>query len=359
MKFKISLILLLFIVVIHFNVTEHVYGLDNNVQLSLDDDWVSLPHIVDDPEIIKQLLPYDCSCKAIQLAYYGITGILVDEGTIIDLVKPRPGYGADAKMIQRGLDCLNKEYGTNVHLSWFWTDEIGGLAGAAELYRTGQYAIFQNLPGHFQAIRGINIKDKLLTIYNSLNNTTSTSGMYDTEPGVYEWSFERDYNLINQQNWAAWAVLKIGAFPPAKITTLNKTGGTGETVELIANLTDRDDNGVDNKSVIFNVGDCQLNGTTINGLVKVLYPIKQSPGTYDIIVSYLDNQSITCKGILNVSAVTTNEVDNYDTVENSMGGMLMPTSEQVVNTGLSNTSIPFLSLFILSTTLIFTLRWKK
>lgn len=347
MKFKFSLILLLFMLLYTFsNVTEHVYGEDNNVQLSLDDDWVSLPYVVDDPEIIKQITPYDCSCNAMQLAYYGITGILVDEEKLIDLIKPRPGYGADAKMIQEGLNHLNEEYGTDIHMSWFWTDEIGGLLGAYELYKTGNYSIFQNLPGHFQAIRGINTKDEVLTIYSSLNNTTSTSGMYDTEPGVYEWSFERDYNLINQQTWA---VLKIGAFPPTKITTLNKSGVTGETVELIANLTDRDNNGVDNKSVIFNVGDCQLNGTTVNGLVKVLYPIKESPGTYDIIVSYLDNQSITCKSILNVSAVVSNEVNNYD----------ISNSAQVVNMGLSNTSIPFLPLFILSITLIFTLRWKK
>jgi hypothetical protein len=42
-----------------------------------------------------------------------------------------------------------------------------------------------------------------------------------------------------------------------------------------------------------------------------------------------------------------------------MGGMLMLTSAGLYNIGLSNTSIPLLSLFILSTTLIFTLRWKK
>jgi hypothetical protein len=177
-------------------------------------NWTRLPYVTDDKNIIRQELDYDCSCNSIQLAYYGITGRLVDESKIVNYVYGNnSGGGANASMIQKGIDGLNNDYGTDVHIKWMNTTEIGGLDGVAKLYLTGEYAVFQNLPNHFQVIRGINTKNKILTIYSSLNSTTSTSGLYDTEPGVYVWSFDRDYNLINRQSWSAWAVLKIGDFP--------------------------------------------------------------------------------------------------------------------------------------------------
>ncbi|MDR1819628.1 MAG: hypothetical protein LBR15_05200 [Methanobrevibacter sp.] len=309
-----------------------VYGFDDDS----GGDWARLPYVTDNSSIIEQILPYDCSCKAIQLSYYGVTSILVDEKRLIDWVKPRPGYGADAKMIQEGIDHLNKDYGTDIHISWFWTDEIGGLPGTYELYKSRNYSVFQNLPGHFQVIRGINTKNKSLTIYNSLNNTTSTSGMYDTEPGVYEWSFERDYNLINQQNWAAWAVLKQGAFPPVNITTVNRTGFNGETIELIANLTDRDHNGEDNEIVTFRIGNFSINGTTNDGIAKVSYIISEDPGLYNITATYFNNQSITCNGFLKVYPMGSS-MDNFDIEEKNGNSSLI-----------SRSGFPLIMLLVLS-----------
>jgi hypothetical protein len=179
--------------------------------IAIDDgpNWTRLHYITDDKNIIRQELDYDCSCNSIQLAYYGITGILVDEIEIVNYVYgDNPGGGANASMIQDGIDGLNNKYNTNVHIKWMNTTEIGGLDGVATLYSSGGYTVFQNLPGHFQVIRGVNTKNKLLTIYSSLNSTTNTNGMYDNEPGVFEWSYDRNYDLINRQTWAAWDVLK-------------------------------------------------------------------------------------------------------------------------------------------------------
>ncbi|MDR2624406.1 MAG: hypothetical protein LBC39_07605 [Methanobrevibacter sp.] len=313
----------------------------NSVLIFQDDsgsDWYRLPNITDDPGIIEQILPYDCSCKAMQLVYYGITGTLVDEEKLVEWIKPRPGYGADAKMIKTGLDCLNKEYGTDVHMSWFWTDEIGGLPGAAQYYGTEDYAIFQNIPGHFQAIRSINVEKQLLNIYNSVNNTK-----YGGEPGVYTWSFEKDYDIIGANNWAIWAVLKMGAFPPTNMSTVNKDGFSGETIELIANLTNRDGEGEDNESITFKIGDWLTNATTVDGIAKTSYTIKEDPGKYDITATYYNNQSITCNSSLNVYSK-----DNNSTVN----------SPVKIKVDLNNTGTPLLLLFISSVILVI-ISWKK